>query len=340
MLKPKALARQAMTEIRPIFIVGMNGSGTTVFTSSLARHKNLYGFPGESKVIPYYLSRLPEFGDLSNTDNFRRLLKDIRQNYSFTSWNGHTELPEPEHWQDIEHSLQGAINAVMVHFANRENKTRWCEKTPMNAQHIEAIAEAFPNARFIHMIRDGRDAALSFQRRFGFSPIMSIYRWKKTIQTARDQASRIAPGRYLEVRYESLSDSGEDCLRETCEFLGEDFESTMLQPRKRRGQDHEGTGFINNSQKWKQQLSASALEKLETLAGKQLHELGYETTNPLGDSELSAAERKQLVRRDQLRRTWRQTKKIALEAKNPAQFLKRLKGIVQTGLRAGKVTDY
>ena len=116
------------------------------------------------------------------------------------------------------------LDAVFLHFAAGEGKQRWCEKTPQHAQHIVALAMRFPAARFIHVIRDGRDCAVSFHRRWKRQPELTVFRWKKMVSVGREQGRRLGAGRYLEVRYEDLTAEPEFALRRICVFLGLPFD--------------------------------------------------------------------------------------------------------------------
>ena len=297
--------------IRPIFVVGMNGSGTGALARSLSQHPALYAFPGETRIFPHYLSAAAGFGDLNVDENFRRLLNDLRHNPAITNRHGQLPVPEPENWRDRERSLQSAMDTVFQYFATRRGKKRWVEKTPMNARHIEALAGAFPEARFIHIIRDGRDAALSFQRRFGYTPAMTIYRWKRTIRDARRQGASVGPERYLEVRYEALTEQPESVLTPVCAFIGEDFHSAMLNPTRHSGEAVIGSGgFQSNSGKWRRQLSARQLVGLERIAGKTLHELGYPSSNRTGDQDLTPARVRYYDITDRLRSGWRFARRL------------------------------
>lgn len=63
----------------PVFVTGMNGSGTTLVLRILDRHPNLYAFPGETKIMPHFILTLNRYGDLNVDDNFLRLWNDIRR---------------------------------------------------------------------------------------------------------------------------------------------------------------------------------------------------------------------------------------------------------------------
>jgi hypothetical protein len=71
----------------PIFIVGMNGSGTTMLADALNHHPQIYIHRIESRVIPYYCQQLGTFGDIPREDNFRKLVDDFANNYAFRVCN-------------------------------------------------------------------------------------------------------------------------------------------------------------------------------------------------------------------------------------------------------------
>ena len=287
-------------QIDPIFVVGMNGSGTGALVRSLAQHSHLYAFPGETRVLPYYVQRLARYGDLTNDEAFKKLWNDIRGDHAFTRWHGGIDIPLPGDWRSRQRSLQSAFDGVFRYFTDIAGKSRWCEKSPMNALHIEALANTFPQGRFIHIIRDGRDSALSFHRRWGYHPEMTMQRWKDVVKEARRQGQAI-PERYFELQYESLTESPEYWLRQIAEFLDEPFEDAMLTPKRPRGQDMLGIGFVANSGKWRRQLDERQIATLENVAGVLLAELNYTVSNPSGDADFSLLRRWVFLIQDRLR---------------------------------------
>ncbi|MEM7219550.1 MAG: sulfotransferase [Pseudomonadota bacterium] len=323
--------------LNPVFIVGMNGSGTGALTRGLAQHSDLYAFPGETRIFGHYLQTEPQFGDLSDDDNFRALLRDVRTNSALTARHGDQEVPEPEDWRELPRTVGGALDAAFGYFMRRDGARRWCEKTPMNALHIERLAAAFPDAQFFHIIRDGRDAALSFERRFGYSPELSIFRWKRTVASARAQGERIGADRYMEMRYEALTDEPDAQMRRALEFLGLAFEDSVLAPRQRSGKEMLASGFVANSQKWREGLNARDLARLEGIAGKMLGELGYEVTNASGDADLSPLRQRLIHNRDGARAIGNNVRSIL---KNPRKgMLRRLGralGRVNNGMRQAR----
>ena len=179
------------SNIKPVFVVGMNGSGTTMLLDSLGRHPELYAFPRETRLIPYLYANRNKYGNLRNDDNFRRLWHEVMRIPAFLHANGMEEMPLPKDWRAHARSLAGVLDGVFQYFSKQEGKHRWCEKTPQHVQHIAVLAKIFPGASFVHMVRDGRDCAASFNRRWRRTPELTIYRWKRVVLEGRRQGAEL-----------------------------------------------------------------------------------------------------------------------------------------------------
>jgi Sulfotransferase family len=125
-----------------------------------------------------------------------------------------------------------AVRSFYTLYAESQGKPRWGDKTPEYVEFMRPISRAVPEARFVHVIRDGRDVALSRikwrQERSGKTPPVRrmARRWKQAITVARKQARRV--GHYMEVRYEDLVAEPEPTLRRICEFAELEFDPAML----------------------------------------------------------------------------------------------------------------
>lgn len=287
---------------KPVFIVGMNGSGTTLMLNCLNAHPELYGFPRESKTIPYYYYRKQQYGDLAVAENFRRLWDDYSSQSCFQWVPGAQEDSQvPEPISSLPRTLATVIDETFSYFAHRHGKQRWCEKTPMYAQHIKILHEMFPHACFIHMIRDGRSCAVSFHRRWGYNPKRTVYRWKRVIRAARGQAEE-SGARYMEVFYENLAADPATEMRKVCEFIGVEYDEKVLSPSRRPA--HSGSsadGIVKSSKDWKKYLKPSQIVALENIAGRTLCDLGYPVDNIQGDRNPPAALLKIWTVRDYMR---------------------------------------
>ena len=279
----------------PVFVVGMNGSGTTMLLDCLGRHPQLYAFPEETRLIPFLLARQGAYGDLADDSNFRRLWDDVRDLAVFRAANGHKPVPLPDDWRDQPRSLAAILDAVFRHFAAAESKRRWCEKTPQHVQHLVALGTMFPHAKFIHVIRDGRDCAASFHRRWQRQPELTIFRWKKVVAMGHAQGRELGSSRYREVRYEDLTARPEPALRAICEFLALPFDAAVLesaQPYLQVDSGDDARGIRPNSGKWERHFTPRTRERLERIAGSMLATCGYDTNQPGSDVDVSAWQRR------------------------------------------------
>ena len=189
-------------------------------------------------------------------------------------------------------------------YADRFGKPRWGDKTPTYCLHLDDIRRVLPEARFIHIIRDGRDAALSL-RKMWFSPGWKIETqaayWRKCVLAAR----RAGAGRpdYVEVRYEDLILKTKEALNPICSHAGLNFDEDMLSYYTRvpeRLREHkgrvtsDGTPLRTQAQRvrqqrrtpeppdpacvfaWKEMMSADERMGFQSVAGDLLKDLGYE----------------------------------------------------------------
>jgi hypothetical protein len=274
----------------PVFIVGMNGSGTTMLLDNLGRHSALYAFPRETRLIPYLIANLHRFGDLGQDSNFCRLWEEVLGMTVFTYANNNHRLMLPDDWRNYPRDLASVLDGVFRNFAAREGKQRWCEKSPQYVQHIRSLSQLFPRARFIHVIRDGRDSAASFYRRWRRTPELSLYRWKKVVLEGRRQGLALGEDRYMEIRYEDITKEPEAYLKQICVFLCLPFEAAILQSAQpylktvNTQSSEETTGSLRpNSGAWRTKFSTRKISCLERIGGSTLALYGYDTSMPESD---------------------------------------------------------
>ena len=122
----------------------------------------------------------------------------------------------------------GAMRVLAASQALAQGKRRWGTKSPKALLHLAELAIVYPDAQFIHVIRDGRDSTSSQARVFGRSAVQGALMWRTGMRTGRRAGSRLGPDRYLEVRLEELLSSPEEQIRRMCVFLGEDFDQSLL----------------------------------------------------------------------------------------------------------------
>jgi hypothetical protein len=197
------------------------------------------------------------------------------------------------------------VRAFYRLYAEKQDKPRYGDKTPLYCRHMKGIESFLPEARFVHIIRDGRDVALSL-RTMAFAPgqdipTLAVY-WQRLIQDARETGRHCRA--YMEVRYEALVRDPSAILHSICSFLELDFDSAMLRYWERAAErlhEHkscrrsDGRLAVTHEQRlWQQRLTMQApqadrifdwkntmtpAERTQFLhfAGDMLEELGYET---------------------------------------------------------------
>ena len=153
-----------MLNERPIFVIGAQRSGTTLLRYVLSSHPRIY-IPPESNFIPRYFGSEPR-GTFSRNQSIE-IMKGI-QNYRtfFKDWK-HERL-DPVTLVDSLQYLSPAdlLNSLYTQYASYYDAKRWGDKSPIYSDYVELINEIFPQAQFIHIIRDGRDVVLSMLKSY------------------------------------------------------------------------------------------------------------------------------------------------------------------------------
>ena len=283
-------------------IVGSPRSGTTLLRLMLDSHREL-AIPPETGFLPL-AEKLKGRGDRLRDQFFEAVV-----NYSTPapSWPDF-EIPEETFRVVLAEinpfTVSDGFRAFYRLYAARHGKTRWGDKTPIYCHHLNTIRRLLPEVRFIHLIRDGRDAALSL-RRMWFSPGWEIETqasyWRDCVLAAR----RAGLGRddYLEVRYEDLVLHTKETLERVCAHSALVYEGTMLNYYQRapeRLKEHKGRSLsdgrplLTQEQRfqqqqrttkppdptcvfaWKQTMDTDERRRFQRVAGDLLEELGYE----------------------------------------------------------------
>ena len=186
---------------------------------------------------------------------------------------------------------QGAfIDAFAARYRDARGRRRWAEKTPLNVRHIPWILERFPEARFIHVVRDGRDVVCSMRqhpdRRWVDGAWVKVHRPLSLEQYAERWVADTEAGvahrgdpRYLEVRYEDLVQDPLAVLRGMLMDLGEEFDPAILvEPDAEPGPDgrhHAGTAISTRSMgRWRTDLTSEEQAVVQRIAGATLRPPG------------------------------------------------------------------
>jgi hypothetical protein len=261
----------------------MNGSGTTMLLDLLSKHSEIYGFRGETKVLPYLVKTFGTFPIL-DPERRKRAWKAVLSLSEFQNRNRGQAIPLPAKNEKQFQTVADMLSYAFKYFAAREHKERWCEKSPHNSFHMGLLSRAFPDARFIHIVRDGRDCAASFHRRWHRNPYLTILRWKRVLAST-DRDRKEVGSRLFELQYEKLTAEPERFMREVCTFLGLSFEDSVLLSRQPETERVGQVGKVfRNSRRWDAYFSRAEIERMEGIAGIWLQRFGY-PTEVAGDVE-------------------------------------------------------
>ena len=279
------------------FVVGCPRSGTTLLRRLLDAHPRLCVPKAETHWIPKFYSRgdgldmdgnaTPAFVDvLMAYPRFRKFRADRQTLLSF--FDGRPCMDYAEF-----------VRRLFDWYGEQRGKPLIGDKTPGYARYIPLLHKLFPQARFIHLLRDGRDTALSLLSwdrlhktagrlaTFDEDPVTTTALfWEWLVRLGRETGSHLPQGLYMEVSYERLVDDTEPACREICEFLGIAFEPEMLEYH--RGRQKPGRGLsakkawlppTGKLRDWRHQMSGQELLLFEAACASLLTELGYEVRN-------------------------------------------------------------
>jgi hypothetical protein len=208
------------------FVIGVGRSGTTLLRLMLDAHPEL-AIPPETRFVPRLIvaARPP---DATAAEVVATLTAE--RNWADFGLEPDVVLERLRAAPKV--TPRAAVRSFFEAYAARFGKERWGDKTPVYGRRMPLIARAVPEARFVHVVRDPRDVAVSwrhFRELRGDDPLTAEHwaqAWAQTIIETRVKASRVA--HYLEVRYEDLVSEPEATLRSVCEFIELPFSERML----------------------------------------------------------------------------------------------------------------
>jgi hypothetical protein len=271
----------------PFFIVGNDRSGTTMLRLILDRSS--VAIPPESMFLVDF-EPVRRAGGLDDHEAATAFLRRVREHPRVRLW-GIADVP-PAVPLGLTHAeaYRFAVEAPFRAYARANEKERWADKTPLYLAHVAELAEVWEQARFVVLVRDGRDVALSLLGvPFGPNNVWAAARfWARGIDLGIDAEKRFGE-RVLRVRYEDLVTDPAPHVERLCRFLGLEFDPDMLaiehSDASKVQKDQAGWftnvwAGINRSAvgKWKREMSSRQQRVFDQVAGPQLERMGYERT--------------------------------------------------------------
>jgi protein-tyrosine sulfotransferase len=263
------------SDARPVIVGGCGRSGTTLMRVILDTHPSICCGPESNLFVPQWPSVARQARRFGLPDaQVTRLLKTSRSQAEF-------------------------IDRFFQAYCATQGKARWAEKTPRNVLHLAFIFEHFPQARFIHMIRDGRDTVCSLRthprHKIVNGEMVKLNTWHPIGDCIERWVTDVGAGlryrddaRYLEIHYERLVAEPRPTLERVFAFLGEPFDERVLEYHRVSGRSRDAANFPQNPeatqamytsavQRWRKDLSSEEQQLFKRRAGQLLIDTGYAT---------------------------------------------------------------
>jgi Sulfotransferase family len=220
---------------KPIFVVGSPRSGTSILAWCLGQHPNIFPVP-ESNWMGQFAINVAITYEVGSARGDRSLLSgmDIGRDEFFANFGRSINDLILSHRNDLNRKRKMTRPSV-------EPKTRWVNQTPEYSLHICGLRKLFPDALFVHILRDVTSVVrsmLNFHRISGIQLVASEQEaydyWLRTVSGCLNAERAYGPRVVHRLRYSDLIDRPEPTLRAVFEFLGEPYTDACLNPLRKR----------------------------------------------------------------------------------------------------------
>lgn len=267
----------------PVFVLGCPRSGTTLLYHMLLSAGNFALYRAESNVFNVLQ---PRFGNLARKGKRNELLRNWLRSNLFDK----TGLDADSIRRRIDEDCNCAgdfLRIVMEEVAKKQGVERWADCTPDHLLYIKEIKRQIPNALIVHIIRDGRDVALSYIKQGWSHPlpwdsgkellVVGLF-WEWIVQRGRTYGRQLGPD-YYELRYEDLVQKPHETLAGLGEFVGQTLDYDQIQRAGIGSVSKPNSSFASEDfhpvHRWATKMSSEELEGFEAVAGSFLQKLGY-----------------------------------------------------------------
>jgi hypothetical protein len=275
---------------RPVFVMGCHRSGTNLLYDTLL---SAGGFAVYRGYLPIYKILIPRFGSLENPRN-REKIVDVWMRSKGFARAGVEAGPLSSRLLSECRNGGDFLRIVMDQIAQSQGAQRWAVYDPDNVLHMARIKRDIPDALFVHIVRDGRDVALSLMKMGEFRPFpwtrqsrglleTALY-WDWMVHQGRQYGRQISED-YIELHYEELVTEPRSTLARLGDFLDHDLDYDRIQEaglgRLRETNSSfrgDGKDKQNPVNRWKQGLTQPEVAALEAVIGSTLQEFDYPLT--------------------------------------------------------------
>ena len=277
----------------PFFSFGFERSGTTLLAMMLGSHPAL-AVPFSTAGMWYrYYDALADYNHLRTKEDTRRLLRHMLADERIGMWD--VTFDQAMDFEDVGvANFPSLVQRIHSTYARLKDKKMWGNVDILTLERMDTALSWFPKARFIHIVRDGRDIALSHDSyAYGATNTLECAEsWHHKVHTNLKMGAMLDRSQYLVIRYEDLVLETERTLSTLCAFLGVEYSASMLDyphsvaeriPESRRALWPLITSNprSDNAFRWKQHMSLTRRIVFERSASLLLRRLDYETLQPI-----------------------------------------------------------
>ncbi len=277
--------------------MGCHRSGTNLLYDMLLSSG---GFAIYRGFLPIYKILIPRFGSMESRPNREKILETWLRSKGFRRTGLDAGQLSARILKEC-HNGGDFIRVVMDSVAQSQQMQRWAVYDPDNVLHVERVKRDIPNALFVHIIRDGRDIALSLKKMGGFAPLpwdrgqtdslvaTALY-WEWMIHRGRTGGRKFGTD-YIEIRYEDLITKPQETLDRLGGFIDHDLNYDRIQRAGLGRLSETNSSFreegakekLNPLGRWKERLAHADVAAIEATVGDCLQENGYELSLPVAE---------------------------------------------------------
>lgn len=275
--------------IKFIQIIGTQRSGSNLLRVMLNQLDEIFA-PHPPHLLKTFLPIVDSYGDLSNRKNRIELAEDMLNltQHSPVSWGNIPIDAETLADKTQHHSLFGIFGTLYKQLALTKGAKFTCCKSMVNVFYHYEMEAAGIEPIYIHLYRDGRDVASSFRKAI-VGPKHSYFiakQWSQEQEACLQLKNKLGDKRVLQVSYENLIASPEDVLQKICNWIGIPYNNQMLNYYESEASKMASVSgamwqnltepiIKNNVGKYLKIIPQDEILVFESIAGKQLKELGY-----------------------------------------------------------------
>ncbi|MEQ9423714.1 MAG: sulfotransferase [Cyclobacteriaceae bacterium] len=260
----------------PLFIIGLPRSGTKLLRE-LLNNNDFIAIPTvETHFIPLMISKFNHPGEILTRQ--REFFKFFQRTSFYQNMVKDGMKMKFQDLESLDYQCWSSFcKSLLSLFIKKGDFIIWGDKSPSYLKKVSFLKRHFPDSKFLHIIRDPRDVAVSVKKMWNKSEIRAAYEWKKSIGLIRNQVHKFNSD-YLEVRYEDILSKPQLNLIAICNFLSVQYSTGMLSLKKSYEVSTSTKGaknIVKNNFNKYSSLDKEKLYLIERITHPLLSDLGY-----------------------------------------------------------------